>query len=83
MQPPMDDDDQDSDPESDPDEEEYSSAEVLNENDFIIDTYFYQENIQEIEVQIYNPRLSELSEWPVDPLHSLCLQKFIKILYSS
>ena len=41
MPPPMDDDDQDSDSESDPDEEEYFSDEVLNENDFITDPYFY------------------------------------------
>ena len=64
MPPPMDDDD---DRESDPDEKEYISDEVLNENDLITDPFFYQENIPEIEVQIYNPRLFEHSDWPVDP----------------
>ena len=67
MPPPMDDDDQDSDLESDLDEEEFLSDEVLNENNFITDPYFYQENIREIEVQIYNPRLSEPGDWSVDP----------------
>ena len=42
MSPPMDDDDQDNDPEPEPEEEEYLSNKVLNENDFIIDPYFYQ-----------------------------------------
>ncbi|XXG41745.1 hypothetical protein AAC387_Pa01g2147 [Persea americana] len=67
MPPPIDDDDQGSDPELDLDEEKYLSDEVLHENDFITDPYFYQENIPEIEVQIYNPRLPEPSDWPVDP----------------
>ncbi|XXG82451.1 hypothetical protein AAC387_Pa10g0398 [Persea americana] len=62
----MDDDDQGDDPESDPDEEEYLSDEVLNENDFISDPYFYQEIIPEIEVRVYNPRLPEPDNWPVD-----------------
>ena len=66
MPPPFDDDDQDNDPESDPDEEEYLSDEVLNEDDFNTDPYFYQENILEIEVWIYNPRLPEPGDWPVD-----------------
>ena len=43
---PMDDDDyKDSDLESEPGEEEYISDEVLNENDFITDPFFYEENI--------------------------------------
>ena len=67
MPPPLDEDDQDNDPESDPDEEEYLSDEVLNENDFIIDPYFYQKVISEIEVRIYNPRLPKPGDWPVDP----------------
>ena len=68
MPPPMEDDDyQDSDLESDPDEEEYLSDEVLNENDFITNHFFYQVNIPEIEVQIYNPRLPEPGDWPIDP----------------
>ena len=67
MLPPMDDDDQDNDLESDPDEEQYLSDEVLNENDFITDPYFSQENFPKKEVQIYNPRLPELGDWPVDP----------------
>ena len=67
MPPPMDDDDQDSDLESNPDEKEYLSYEVLNENDFIIDPYFYQEHIQEIQVQIYNPRHPEPGDWQMDP----------------
>ncbi|XXG62972.1 hypothetical protein AAC387_Pa05g1254 [Persea americana] len=66
MPPPMDDDDQDNDPESDSNEEEYLSDEVLNENNFIIDPYFYQEIIPEIKVWIYNPRLPEPGDWPVD-----------------
>ncbi|XXG47263.1 hypothetical protein AAC387_Pa02g1935 [Persea americana] len=67
MPPLMDDDDQDSDPESDPDEEKYLSSEILNENDFITDPYFCQENIPEIEGKIYNPRIFEPSDWLVDP----------------
>ena len=59
--------DDDDDQESDPDEKEYISDEVLNENDLITDPFFYQENIPEIEVQIYNPRLFEPSDWLVDP----------------
>lgn len=47
MPPPMADDD---DQESDPDEEECLSDEVLNENYFITDPFFYQENILEIEI---------------------------------
>ena len=62
MPQPMDDDDLESDPESDPDEEEYISNEVLNENDLIANPYFYQENIQKIDFQIYNPRLSKLGD---------------------
>ncbi|XXG73636.1 hypothetical protein AAC387_Pa07g2521 [Persea americana] len=65
--PPMDNDDQGDDPKSDPDEEEYISDEVLNENDLIIDHYFYQEIISEIEVHVYNPRLPELGDWLVNP----------------
>ena len=41
MPPPMDDDDQCIDPKSHPDEKEYLSDELLNENDFINDPYFY------------------------------------------
>ena len=63
----MDNDDQDSDPKLDPDEEEYLSDEVLNQNDFITDPYWYQENVPEIEVKIYNPRLPKPGDWPVDP----------------
>ena len=57
---------QDSDQESDPDEQEYLSYEILNENNFITDPFFYQENIPEMEVQIYKPRLFEPGEWLVD-----------------
>ena len=69
MPPPMDGDDdyQGSDQESDLDEEEYVSDEVLDGNYFIIDSFFYQENIPEREVQIYNPRLLEPGDWPIDP----------------
>ncbi|XXG42198.1 hypothetical protein AAC387_Pa01g2530 [Persea americana] len=67
MPPPMEDDDQDNHRELDFDEEEYLSDEVLNENDFITDPFFYQENVLEIEVQIYNPRLPEPGDWPADP----------------
>ena len=63
---------QDSDQELDPDEEEYLLDEILNENIFITDPFFYWENILEIEVEIYNPRLPEPSDWPVDP-HSFPL----------
>ena len=46
MPPPMEDDDyQDSDRESNPDEKDYLSDEMLNENGFIIDPFFYRENI--------------------------------------
>lgn len=68
MLPPMDDDDyQDNGPKLDLDEEDYLSDEVLSENDFIIDPFFYQENILDIEVQIYNPRLLEPGGWLVNP----------------
>lgn len=65
MPSPMDEDDdyEGSDQESDPDEEEYLLDEVLNENDFTTDPLFYQENIPEIEVQIYSPRLLEPNDW--------------------
>ena len=39
----------------------------MNENDFITDPYFFQENITDIEVQNYNPRLPEPGDRPVDP----------------
>lgn len=39
----------------------------MNENDFITGPFFYQENITTIEVQIYNPRLPEPGDWPIDP----------------
>ena len=51
MPPPMDDDDyQDNDQKSNPKEEEYHLDEILNENDFIIDRFFYQGNVLKIEV---------------------------------
>lgn len=62
MSPPMDSDYQDNDRELEPDEKEYLSNEVLNENDYITDPFFYLEIIPEIEVQIYNPRLPEPSD---------------------
>lgn len=67
MQPAMQDDDdyRGSNKESDLDEEEYLSNEVLNEN--VTDPFFYQENIPEIEVQVYNLRPPEPSYWPIDP----------------
>eukprot|EP00268_Persea_americana_P011078 TRINITY_DN14606_c0_g2_i1.p2 TRINITY_DN14606_c0_g2~~TRINITY_DN14606_c0_g2_i1.p2 ORF type:complete len:284 (+),score=65.01 TRINITY_DN14606_c0_g2_i1:3752-4603(+) len=67
MPPPMDDDDNhDNDLKLDPDEEDYLSDEELNENGFITNPFFYQENIPDIEIQIYNPKLPKPGDWPVD-----------------
>lgn len=64
-----------------PDDEEYLLDEILNENDFITDPFFYQEVIPEIKLGFMTQEPKNLVNGRWIPIHSLFHQKSILTHY--